>query len=97
MILVTSPTKPFTYTAKGTPRRHAVINEYAEEIDTLYHSLGTAPSDVPAPTTWDESSTRDFIHALVRTVLKREIHDDADIFRYGCDRSDLAKVPSAGI
>lgn len=97
MILVSSPTKPFTYTAKGTARRHAVINGYAEEIDTLYRSLGTVPSDVPAPTTWDEGNVRDFVHALVKNVLKRDIEDRADIFRYGCDRSDRLKAPLVDI
>lgn len=35
MILVTSPKKPFMYTAKKTARRQAIVMEYDEEIDAL--------------------------------------------------------------
>lgn len=38
MILIAQPTKPFSYTAKSTVRRQAVIKEYAAEIDTLFQS-----------------------------------------------------------
>ncbi|KAJ7912191.1 hypothetical protein B0H13DRAFT_2008004 [Mycena leptocephala] len=36
MILVANQTKPFTYTAKTTPRRRAVIEDYRDEIRELY-------------------------------------------------------------
>ena len=36
MILVASPDKPFTYTAKNTPRRHAIIEDYDQEINQIY-------------------------------------------------------------
>ncbi|KLO14348.1 acetyl-CoA synthetase-like protein [Schizopora paradoxa] len=37
MVLLAKPSKPFLYTAKNTTRRQAIIDEYEEEIDALYH------------------------------------------------------------
>ncbi|OBZ74288.1 L-aminoadipate-semialdehyde dehydrogenase large subunit [Grifola frondosa] len=39
MIMVTNPTKPLEYTAKGTPRRQVCIQAYNEEIDALYRRV----------------------------------------------------------
>ncbi|KAK0470423.1 NRPS-like enzyme [Desarmillaria tabescens] len=35
MILVAKPTKPFEFTAKGTPRRTAILEAYEEQIEIL--------------------------------------------------------------
>lgn len=90
MIIVSSRTKPFSYTDKGTPRRHAMVREYEQEIDDLYNgrALETLTLEVAPPTNWDESSSLDFVRAVVTAVLRRHVQDDADIFRFGCDRYD---------
>ena len=48
MIIVSSPSKPFTYTAKSTPRRSAIINEYKPDIDALYATVEDHPGTPPA-------------------------------------------------
>lgn len=42
MIMVTSPSKPFTYTGKGAPRRAIIQQEYRVEIDSLYSAYGAS-------------------------------------------------------
>jgi hypothetical protein len=36
MVLVSRPSKPFSYSGKGTVRKAAVIKEYEPEINALY-------------------------------------------------------------
>lgn len=38
LALVASPSKPFLYTSKNTPRRVAIVKDYAEEIDGAYQA-----------------------------------------------------------
>ncbi|KAJ3558403.1 hypothetical protein NM688_g950 [Phlebia brevispora] len=83
MIIVSTTCKPFSYTAKGTARRQAVIREYEEEIDALYRSLDTASLEIVPPTIWDHASTAEFVRNVVTRVLRRHVEDDADIFRFG--------------
>lgn len=87
MILVAKPSKPFTYTAKNTVRRQAVIADYDDEIDALYAAVQeTTQPHISAPTNWTLPSTLMFIRIIVTEVLKREIPDDKDLFESGCDR-----------
>lgn len=87
MILIASPSKPFTYTAKGTARRQAIIADYAEEIDTLYKAVAeTTQSDIGAPDVWDLTHTLAFLRQSVTRVLAKDVGDEDDIFQYGCDR-----------
>ena len=88
MILVTSSNKPFSFTAKGTPRRQAIINEYEEEINQLYDSIEeSAQIDISAPDRWTAQSTYTFVRSVVLHVIKgRDITDDDDLFEHGGDR-----------
>lgn len=87
MILVAVPSKPFTYTAKNTARRQAVIADYENEIDELYAAVQeTTQPHISVPTTWTHSSTLNFVRNNVAEVMKREIPDDDDFFESGCDR-----------
>ncbi|KAJ7167454.1 male sterility protein-domain-containing protein, partial [Mycena filopes] len=86
MILVAKPTKPFTYTAKTTARRQAIIADYQDEITQLYEAVEeTTQSSIPAPDVWDAASTLGFVRHVVHKVLVNQVNDDNDIFRYGCD------------
>jgi hypothetical protein len=88
MILVASPSKPFTYTAKMTARRQAIINDYDEEIQDLYEAVqATTQSDLPLPTTWNLEETLKYTREVVTSVMNASIEDDDDFFRFGCDRS----------
>lgn len=87
MILVAIPSKSFTYTAKNTARRQAVIVDYADEIDAVYAAVQeTTQPHISIPSEWTHSSTLTFIRIIVAEVLKREIPDDEDLFESGCDR-----------
>ncbi|THH31711.1 hypothetical protein EUX98_g2485 [Antrodiella citrinella] len=87
MILVASPTKPFSYTAKNTPRRQAILREYDEEIEALYAAAAetTQADEIPSPSTWDETSTLTFVSLVVSQVVKSSPADTDDIFQTGCD------------
>ncbi|RPD67101.1 acetyl-CoA synthetase-like protein [Lentinus tigrinus ALCF2SS1-7] len=86
MIMVASPSKPFTYNIKGYPKRTIILREYQDDIEALYAQVEqTAQSDVAAPQTWDVGSTRAFVRTVVERVVQRSLADDADLFRNGCD------------
>jgi hypothetical protein len=87
MILVASSAKPFTYTAKGTARRQAVINSYETEIEALYAAVDeTTQSHVQPPATWSHNDTLEFVRAIVSKVVKQPVGDTDDLFQHGCDR-----------
>lgn len=85
--MVTSPDKPLEYTAKGTPRRQVCIAAYAAEIDALYKRVEESSQVLAPPRDWSPTSTREYIKAVVRKVMKNdEIQDEDDLFQNGCDR-----------
>ena len=93
MILVSSPKKPFIFTAKFTARRQAVIAEYEPEIDALYDAVNeTAQAVKSSPDEWTGQSSLEFARNLIGGVLKVPVKDDDDIFQHSCDRF-RASVP----
>ncbi|KIM81777.1 hypothetical protein PILCRDRAFT_8450 [Piloderma croceum F 1598] len=86
MVLVSSPSKPFAYTAKGTPRRQAILNDYKSEIEALYATIDeTAQLQVPLPANWSNSNALEFVRAIVSNVMNQDVGDDDDFFQHGCD------------
>ncbi|KAJ7635327.1 hypothetical protein FB45DRAFT_1057185 [Roridomyces roridus] len=86
MILVSKPSKPFTYTAKMTVRRQAVIADYEEEFDQLYKLIEeSAALNIPQLQAWDAASILDFVRNAVHSLMKADVGDDEDIFQHGCD------------
>ncbi|GJJ11717.1 putative secondary metabolism biosyntheticenzyme, partial [Clathrus columnatus] len=86
--------KPFVYTAKGTPRRGAIINEYGEEIENLYRTVENyAQTDIPSPLEldqyggWPFEATRNFVRAVVHSIMRNSLgmRDEDDLFAHGCD------------
>lgn len=88
MIIVALPSKPFTYTAKNTPRRQAILASYNREIEDLYTALNVADTraDVPPPSTWDLDSVTRYVKTVIGMVLDRDLGDFDDFFNFGCDR-----------
>ena len=87
MVTFSIPSKPFTYTAKGTTRRQTVISDYASEIDALYATAKQQSSyDIPLPSAWNYDETLVYVRQLVTSVLGHQIADGVDMFQYGCDR-----------
>lgn len=89
MILVTSPSKPFSFTAKGTPRRQIIIKEYDPEIEAIYAAADetTQASEVSPPESWKLLDVLDFVRLVVGRVAKTALADTDDFFQKGCDRS----------
>ncbi|KAI0350525.1 acetyl-CoA synthetase-like protein [Trametes cingulata] len=87
MITVTKPNKPFQYTAKGTPRRHVSLAEYAEEIEELYRKVEESSQvDVQLPPSWTDGAVREYVRGVVTKVLRApDIGDEDDLFQQGCD------------
>lgn len=95
MILITSPSKPFEFTAKLQPRRKNMIKAYAKEIDDLYAAVETsAQTDLKPPAEWTAASTLEFVRSVVETTMRKSIPDDSDIFQSGCDRYFIVINPS---
>ena len=91
MIIVTSPSKSFTYTAKSTPRRPAIINDYAPEIEALYAAADeTTQAHLSPPASWTVANSREFVRSVVHHVIVRAIGDQDDLFQNGCDRYAFA-------
>ena len=87
MIMVSVPNKPFTYTAKNTARRQAIINDYAGEIEALYQEVEqSAQTDIHLPTVWDLTHVTPFVRETLHNVLTTMVEDTDDIFLRGCDR-----------
>ncbi|KAI0659473.1 acetyl-CoA synthetase-like protein [Cubamyces menziesii] len=87
MITVTKPDKPFQYTAKGTPRRHVSLADYAQEIDELYKKVEESSQvDVQPPDSWTDETVPEFVKAVVKKVMRApNIADGDDLFQQGCD------------
>jgi hypothetical protein len=87
MIIVASPSKPFLYAAKMTPRRQAILKDYDEEINALYHSAEqTSQVVIPLPIEWTSSESLDYVRRITHKVMAQKVADGVDIFQYGCDR-----------
>ena len=96
MIIVTSPSKPFTYNAKGYPRRLAILKEYQQEIQTLYDVVEqSSQSDVSPPYNWNPDGVLEYVQRVVTSVMKHQVANDADLFRHGCDRCVVEYLDAA--
>ncbi|KAJ6471940.1 hypothetical protein C8R45DRAFT_1013604 [Mycena sanguinolenta] len=96
MILVARPDKPFTYTAKMTVRRKAVIADYEAEIAAVYETVeDTATLNIPALLSWDADSILEFVRNAVRSVVSSELGDDDDMFHHGCDSLQATWIRNA--
>ena len=86
--MVTNPSKPLEYTAKGTPRRQVCIKAYTEEIDALYKRVEESSQiDLGPPRDWAPETVREYVASVVRKVMKNnDVRDEDDIFQQGCDR-----------
>lgn len=96
MIIVSSPSKPFVYTAKMTARRQAILKDYDEEINALYDVVeGTSQADFPPPSEWTPTQSLDYVRRIVHKVMKQKVADDIDIFQHGCDRCAAMQVSTS--
>ncbi|KAK0199436.1 NRPS-like enzyme [Desarmillaria ectypa] len=88
--------EPFEFTAKGTPRRTAVLKAYEEEIEALYKNLDQMlPTDVVIPQEWSLKNTIALIRDIVRVILERDIGDTDSIFVAGGDSLTAIAIRSS--
>ncbi|KAF9812923.1 hypothetical protein IEO21_05878 [Rhodonia placenta] len=86
MILIAKPSKPFSYTHKGTVRRAPAIKDYEEEINALYDAVdSSSQSAMEPPAHWDDKSAASFIRTVVEKLVAVLLKDEDDIFQHGCD------------
>ena len=87
MILVASPTKPFTFTGKGSVRRPAILREYEPEIQACYDAVENLDNtEVKSLNGLDDNQILEFVRQAVSDVLKQTVGDNDDLFQFGCDR-----------
>lgn len=87
MILVASPSKPFTFTGKGSVRRPAILREYELEIQECYNAIENLDSvETKSLDGLGEQQILDFVRRAVADVLKQTVKDEDDLFQFGCDR-----------
>ena len=98
MILVSKHDKPFVYSAKGAPRRKAVIADYEAEIEELYETVEDVPvSGFNSPTTLLLEESIEYVRTIVLGVMMTTLGDDDDLFAYGCDRFGRYPFPAMSI
>lgn len=84
--MVTRPTKPFSYTAKHSIRRGAIIRDYEDEIAALYDTVdASAQSSIQPPTDWALPATIEYVRTVVGKVMVHPVTDNDDVFQHGCD------------
>ncbi|KAJ5321437.1 Male sterility NAD-binding [Penicillium atrosanguineum] len=82
---VSSQTKPFERTVKGTVKRRAVVNDYADEIDALY-AADDQVNVVQIPKEAGREDITTYITEAVAEILDvPTFGENADIFSSGLD------------
>ncbi|TFY81856.1 hypothetical protein EWM64_g2159 [Hericium alpestre] len=77
VIIVTHPSKPFEYTAKGSPGRQVSLKLYDKEIEALYDSVAEASqTDLIPPSEWTSESSSEYVREVVHRVLKISVEDE---------------------
>ena len=81
-----SQDKPFKKTPKGTTMRRVTIQDYEDEINSLYDAGLDDNLDIPLAETIDGESVTDYIRQILCHVLdKTEIENNQDIYTAGLD------------
>ncbi|KAF5366566.1 hypothetical protein D9758_008985 [Tetrapyrgos nigripes] len=86
LIVVTNPSKPVYFTAKGTTRRQFTLDAYEDEIEAAYQAFEeSSQHGIRAPSIWDTVVILLFVREVVNNVLGFEVQDDVQLFRVGAD------------
>ncbi|KAJ7039843.1 hypothetical protein C8F04DRAFT_280833 [Mycena alexandri] len=95
MIIVSDPSKPFQVTAKGTLRRNAILEDYAQEIEDAYADFDSTPSSFSTVGFISKISMKATLE-IVRTHVHGNIHpnilDNENIFEAGGDSLLAARI-----
>ncbi len=85
MIIFSNSSKPFSFNAKGAPRRSIVLADYGREIEALYKTVQEQIVE-EHPLVWTLVASLAFVRTIVNKNLHHPAKDDDDIFECGCDR-----------
>lgn len=86
LVLIADPQRRFALSEKGTVRRQETHKLYVAEIEAAYDEIETG---TPSPSTHlpeegaDPEAVRSYIRRTVRSILQRDVTDDADLFKNG--------------
>jgi hypothetical protein len=89
MIIFAHPSRPFVYNHKGAPKRKAILEEYAQDIEDIYSEVEKGIRIAP-PKEWTPTTTLAFVRDSVNGVLRQPADDFEDLFECGCDRSVIS-------
>lgn len=88
MIVLATPSRSFQVTAKGTPRRQAILEDYAQDIDAAYVAFNRAAA-LAGPQVHGKISVDDALEIVrqqVHTNVRPSISDNENLFDAGADR-----------
>ncbi|KAF8162196.1 hypothetical protein K438DRAFT_1731291 [Mycena galopus ATCC 62051] len=87
MIVLATPSRPFQVTAKGTPRRQAILEDYAQDIDAAYDAFNRvpAPAGPQVHGTISVNDALEIVRGQVHTNVGPSISDNANLFDAGAD------------
>ncbi|KAJ6574353.1 hypothetical protein B0H19DRAFT_1371452 [Mycena capillaripes] len=94
MIVLATPSRPFQVTAKGTPRRRAILEDYAQDIDAVYVAFNRAAAQA-GPQVHGKISVNDaleIVRGQVHTNLRPCISDNENLFDAGADSLLAARI-----
>ncbi|KAL4759228.1 putative NRPS-like enzyme [Aspergillus foveolatus] len=94
-IRLSSPSKPFKLTPKGTTQRRLVNNDYAEEIEAIY-AKAAENSMESLPSTLNLHSLTQWVRVKITTLLDRpDIADEEDFYAAGLDSLQTVQLAQA--
>jgi hypothetical protein len=88
MIVLATPSRPFQVTAKGTPRRQAILEDYAQDIDAAYVAFNRVPAraDPQVHGSISVNDALEIVRGQVHTHVQPSISDNENLFDAGMDR-----------
>ncbi|KAJ6571067.1 hypothetical protein B0H19DRAFT_1346182 [Mycena capillaripes] len=94
MIVLAVPSRPFQLTAKGTPRRQKILDDYAPDIDAAYAAFHHAvtPACLQAHKEISMNDALEIVREHVRTNIGPGISDYDNLFDAGTDSLLAARI-----
>ncbi|KAJ7247862.1 hypothetical protein B0H12DRAFT_1124293 [Mycena haematopus] len=97
MIILSNPSKPFHITSKGTPRRHAILEDYTQEIEDTYSafnetSSSSSSSGIVSHGEMSLVTALEIVRLHVHAHVNSNISDNEDMFEAGADSLLAARI-----
>ncbi|KAJ6518216.1 hypothetical protein C8R47DRAFT_1086338 [Mycena vitilis] len=94
MIVLATPSRPLQLTAKGTPRRQMILEDYAADIDAAYVNFDrSGPSTgYPAREEISMAEALEIVRRHVHTNVALGISDNENLFAAGADSLLAARI-----